>query len=105
MSKINDGGPAYPTVVVHWNGTMIDRGPGMTLRDYFAAKAMQAMVSTYITCARGDKDGSDLDLYTPGRDLLIDENSQNGECEGANEVSVDAYKIADAMIKARESDK
>jgi len=39
----NTGGPAFPT------GTGVTPyNPGMTLRDYFAAKAMQAVI------ARGD---------------------------------------------------
>jgi hypothetical protein len=39
MSEIKDGGPAFPT---HLNLTQ-----GMTLRDYFAAKAMQALIEKY----------------------------------------------------------
>lgn len=41
MSKKETGGPAFPeTKEQHaWN-------PGMTLRDYFAAKAMQALISS-----------------------------------------------------------
>ena len=54
MSK-NDGGPAFPTAL--WDGhTVTSDGKqhltqvgGMTLRDYFAAKAMQAMVTHYGT--------------------------------------------------------
>ena len=43
MSNTNTGGPAFPT------GTGVTPyNPGMTLRDYFAAKAMQAVI------ARGD---------------------------------------------------
>ena len=38
MSTKNTGGPAFPTV-------MVDKPEGgMTLRDYFAAKAMQALL-------------------------------------------------------------
>ena len=38
MSKHYDGGPAHPTLPEHG----FNQGePGMTLRDYFAAKAMQ----------------------------------------------------------------
>jgi len=37
------GGPAFPTEVVNTNDGYIHQG--MTLRDYFAAKAMQAMLS------------------------------------------------------------
>ncbi len=41
MSEVKTGGPAFPT------GTgATPYNPGMTLRDYFAAKAMQAMVNT-----------------------------------------------------------
>jgi hypothetical protein len=35
-----NGGPAFPYVC----GEKFDYGTGMSLRDYFAAKAMQAMV-------------------------------------------------------------
>lgn len=34
-----DGGPAFPFPVLHGNGAPM----GMTLRDYFAAKALQGM--------------------------------------------------------------
>lgn len=40
----DDGGPAFPFVETDLVcGTRFD--PGMSLRDYFAAKAMQAMLS------------------------------------------------------------
>ena len=38
MSNTNTGGPAFPT----GKGVVVDDYQGMTLRDYFAAKAMQA---------------------------------------------------------------
>ena len=42
MSKINTGGPAFPTTkpLDSWG----DPNQGMTLRDYFAAKAMQGLM-------------------------------------------------------------
>lgn len=40
MSEINTGGPAFPNLLHSHN---IERG--MTLRDYFAAKALQGIVS------------------------------------------------------------
>jgi len=49
---------------------------GMTLRDYFAAKAMQALLRQY-------------------PDHLMNSPS--------NEVACDAYSMADAMLKAREA--
>lgn len=43
--EIEDGGPAFPTEVVMTNdGIKYD---GMTLRDYFAAKAMVGLISSY----------------------------------------------------------
>ena len=69
MSKINDGGPAFSCPEDESNM----RNKGMSLRDYFAAKAMQGMVSA----------------------------------EFAGNVTTDywaeeAYKVADAMLKARQ---
>ena len=43
MNNTNTGGPAFPAPIVD-----VDSHEGMTLRDYFAAKAMQAVI------ARGD---------------------------------------------------
>jgi hypothetical protein len=60
MSKEDTGGPAF----------------GLTLRDYFAAKAMQ-----------GECASQSLDCY-------IDPNKVNG-------VARKAYDIADAMLEAR----
>ena len=37
--KINDGGPAFPILQ---DGCQFPRAEGMTLRDYFAGRAMQS---------------------------------------------------------------
>ena len=67
--KTNTGGAAFPYAALHGcNGEY-----GMTLRDYFAAKAMAALVVVYTD----DK-------------AIVDEYSQR------------AYAIADAMLKARQ---
>lgn len=39
MSEYKTGGPAFPTV-----GSQYSHEEGMTLRDYFAAKAMQSFI-------------------------------------------------------------
>ena len=39
---MNTGGPAFPQFVLSNGGAYVEGG--MTLRDYFAAKAMQALV-------------------------------------------------------------
>ena len=69
------GGPAYPTS--NYGAIVpISTGysEGMTLRDYFAAKAMQGLIVAYAD------DRRDVDAY----------------CERA-------YEVADAMLKAREA--
>lgn len=57
---------------------------GMTLRDYFAAKAMAAM---YVASFEWEPTGEARELYH----MAIME-----------EMAMDAYGIADAMLKARE---
>lgn len=51
---IKTGGPAFPVLDVHqdwdqenhdWGGVHTAGSPGMSLRDYFAAKAMQGFVT------------------------------------------------------------
>ena len=79
MSKtINNGGPAFP--LAHLTDTK--DGPavlvhrGMTLRDYFAAKAMQGMCSSDAHCVDG---------------------------WAHSDIAAQAYQIADAMLRAREA--
>lgn len=62
------GGSAFPLPATEWNGA----DEGMTLRDYFAAKAMAALI----------EDGG----Y----------GSRN------NDLAKGAYSVADAMLRARE---
>jgi len=64
--------PAFPQYVINNGGAYVDGG--MTLRDYFAAKAMQALLS--------DPDWrQDMDI---------------------KDTALAAYKTADAMMKERE---
>ena len=74
MSKaINTGGPAFPV-----NEEALMRNlQGMTLRDYFAAKVVQARMTAF--CALETHHGWSND-----------------------EIAKDAYSIADAMLKVRE---
>jgi hypothetical protein len=66
MSNTNTGGPAFPV----GSGDMRDP-TGMTLRDYFAAKAMQGLLA-------GTLKSSETSL-----------------------IARDCYAMADAMLKAR----
>ncbi len=69
------GGPAFPTIPENYMG-MDPPGEGMTLRDYFAAKAMQAAIAGLL----------------PGNTL---HNISKAEVANFSE------KMADAMLKAR----
>ncbi len=75
MSKADTGGPAFPRPAspAHQHG-MHDPQKGMTLRDYFAAKAMQGFMANK----------SNPMHYQPETDAQW------------------AYMIADAMLKARD---
>ena len=79
MNKINTGGPAYPAPTTK---PLENYYPGMTLRDYFAAKAMQGLIS------------------------CPDWRENVGEEEGIDASDCTAraaYMMADAMLKARET--
>ncbi len=72
MDKINDGGPAFPLQSI---GPEFAPGyAGMSLRDYFAAKAMQGFCAMEVSI----------------------------ECS-ADDIADDAYEMADAMLRAREN--
>jgi len=80
MSTINDGGPAFPHEYKFGDG-IAQRCDGMTLRDYFAAKALPIMWDAYDKgyCGLNDKDEPNMKTMADG-----------------------AYQMADAMLKARE---
>jgi len=80
MEKINDGGPAFPNT---YEGTTRADGPGLSLRDYFAAKAMQARLSDYESC----------------KSLIVDSGKHG--ISMAENVAMQAYDMADAMLAAR----
>lgn len=81
MNEHDNGGPAFPSSNNVRVGEYASNGhAGMTLRDYFAAKAMQAVAIPSI-----------YRLVT------------NDTAEGDALVAKRAYEIADAMLKAREA--
>lgn len=65
----NTGGPAFPTEAYDRKRQTMVREEGMTLRDYFAARAMAADIAT--------------------------------SYHSVNDIAELAYKMADAMLKAR----
>jgi hypothetical protein len=84
----NTGGQAFPQLQF---GTFTDaddqivvrhfQNPGMTLRDYFAAKAMVSF----------------LNQWCVGDEIISDLSEQDYDC-----IANEAYIMADAMLKARE---
>ena len=115
MSKVDDGGPAFPSglaATTNANGEPIlyDSGErcagGMALRDYFAAKAMQAIVGSYRQTMRGVDDcqtDADADLTSPDLDMILDKNGVTREFDGSKEIASNSYIIADAMLAARKA--
>lgn len=73
-NTINNGGPAFPTENARQTGPSSWHEEGMTLRDYFAAKAMQGIFA-------------DLAGTALGSDPKF--------------VAEHAYAAADAMLRAR----
>jgi hypothetical protein len=95
MSILKNGGPAYPVETQstgsqdegeygHQASTSTWQFPGMTLRDHFAAKALLGV------CALVAADKHQPDPADAARG-------------GAEFLAKSAYRLADAMLKAREA--
>ena len=83
MSARDDGGPAFPS-----HGSMGEVvASGMTLRDYFAAKAMAAFLTT-------------PGIWGPTFQRLQEEGQPHKHFRG---MCGSCYDVADAMLKARQS--
>lgn len=81
-ANISDGGAAFPREDYQADAAPGQRG--MTLRDYFAAKAMQAALTNESLLKRiGQRAGNDI-------------------VEGHSDIASGAYAMADAMIAERE---
>lgn len=52
-AMINDGGPAFPVWELNGHGQPEMTGFGMTLRDFFAAKAMAALIAEPVSDGGG----------------------------------------------------
>lgn len=88
MSEINDGGPAFPVPEMG----IRDFGDasvyaGMTLRDYFAAKAMHAHLITDT-------------VPGPACDALVDAAFKFGR-DPIHHLALNCYEVADFMLLAR----
>ena len=81
MSNTNTGGPAFPCDRIATADGRCITSDGMTLRDYFAAKAMQVYMA----------DEKLIDMY-----CFLEKDVKK-------EVAATAYMMADAMLKARDA--
>jgi len=75
--------PAFPTLHNNDHAGQIIASNGMTLRDYFAAKAMQAMLSSNAWCS------------------LIAKKSNGDNKKGDEYLATQCYEAADAMLAER----
>ena len=102
---MKDGGPAFP---INRDGVIF--ADGMSLRDYFAAAAMAALIGTYPHVS--DFDGASDDTMADAinfcgwGDMMqtrcFSENEPSRKITHAECLASDAYFIADAMLKERE---
>ena len=74
-TQINDGGPAFPTTDPNYEQKY--SGAGLSLRDYFAAKAL-------------------LGILSAGREPQYGGSSMGGDAHAA-------YALADAMLAERDA--
>lgn len=93
MNAIKDGGPAFPLRADRNDagGICDPREPGMSMRDYFAAKAMHAELTT---CG------------VPGEacEALVEAARRDG-IDPVRKIARNAYEIADAMLAEREKER
>lgn len=92
--KKDDGGPAFPVACTHATATRYCprcsggvTKDGLSVRDYFAAKAMQGMVGSIDSEAN----------YQRLKSIAV----RSGYKTVSEWIARDAYKQADAMLKAR----
>jgi len=78
VNELKDGGPAFPGTEDNYK---FEGSAGMSLRDYFAAKAMTALHRVY---------WDETESYESGAALI--------KC-----MAESAYETADAMLAARDS--
>jgi hypothetical protein len=74
---VKDGGQAFPCLDSGSNGILVLCEPGMSMRDYFAAKVLQGWLAS----------------FSPAEDL---------PAEKMDQLAAFSYTMADAMLHARE---
>ncbi len=91
MAGIKDGGPAFArSATIFEEGTPYDEGDnGMSLRDYFAAKALAGVM------ANANPDVANMNHY----------RATEAKRTPLQQIAVECYAMADAMLAEREKGK
>ncbi|HIE4430012.1 TPA: hypothetical protein ACXM9H_000983 [Burkholderia multivorans] len=90
MNEINHGGPAFPIPLAEGQGYQ-GHAPcdGMTLRDYFAGKALSGLLAEPI-----------VEGVTPSS-IHCTPNFDSDGAQPGDRIATAAYALADAMLRAR----
>ncbi|MGN6451376.1 MAG: hypothetical protein ACTHLK_22830 [Brucella intermedia] len=97
MSKIETGGPAFPrSAAEHSQGGHYEQD-GMTLRDYFAAIALQGMLTNGFM-------PKEVTIEVMSSYAYEDQEQYKKDCAQNNYAAL-AYRMADAMLSARGGDR
>lgn len=88
----DSGGPAFPTLLKA--GELAVSEGGMTMRDYFAAKAMPIAIAHWKNCDALEEGGGNFNW----EDNIDDKDTFANDCLMAAQY---AYHMADAMLQAR----
>lgn len=104
MSKIDDGGAAFPYADgVYANGQKAHGSSGMTLRDYFAAAAFPSIIAM-----KSYYDRKACEVHVKNGGLTWGEANTHTDAETmssfAETCAITAYKYADRMLAARKEE-
>jgi hypothetical protein len=89
----NDGGPAFPRAQQEDQdaNVLVWAEPGMTLRDYFAAKALAGTLADHT-----------IEVFQEGETEEIEAAEKLGQAHHTTHSLAEfCYEMADAMLKAR----
>jgi len=100
VKLINDGGPAFPVQESMISGSTgeVPASSGMSLRDWFAGQAIVGLIHIGASPIREVKNSSGGGFDFPDSPYYF---GGNGGCFGEENMAIDAYTIADAMLAAR----
>ena len=90
--------PAFPTTR-YYDEEPIGVAEGMTLRDYFAAKALVGLIEGY------DHEARVASIDPKKRTGLDDNPNKDSNSTYASQMAEEAYMIADAMLAERKKGK